>query len=35
MLHAGDTRRSEDEVSDLTSKGTSCDVELAAILEIG
>lgn len=26
MVHAGDTRRSEEEVSDLTSKGTSCDV---------
>lgn len=26
-LHAGDTRRSEEEVSDLTSKGTSCEVE--------
>lgn len=33
IVHAGDTRRSEEEVSDRTSKGTSCDVE--AILEIG
>lgn len=34
IVHAGDTRRSEDEVSDLTSKGTSC-VVAEAILGSG